>query len=73
MKISAIILTKDVEDLIDDCLESIGWVDEIVVIDGGSEDKTLEKVKKHKNTKVYESEGNFSEKRNLGAEKAKGE
>jgi glycosyltransferase involved in cell wall biosynthesis len=40
--ISAIIITKNEEANIRECLESLAWVDEIVVVDGGSTDRTAE-------------------------------
>lgn len=39
--LSMVVLTQDVEALIRDCLESVRWADEIVVVDGGSRDRTL--------------------------------
>lgn len=71
-KISAIVLTKNSEDLVADCLVSISWTDEIVVIDDSSRDKTGEIVKKA-GGKVFTFSGNFSEKRNFGAKKATGD
>lgn len=72
-KISAIILTRNNEKLIGDCLESLSWVDEIIVVDDSSSDKTLNVVKKYKKTTIVKGEGTFSRKRNLGAKKASGE
>jgi glycosyltransferase involved in cell wall biosynthesis len=40
--ISAIIITKDEEQNIRECLESVSWMDEIVVLDSGSSDRTVE-------------------------------
>lgn len=69
-KISAVIIAKNAQDLIADCLESVKWVDEIILIDTGSEDKTKEIAGKE-GAKVYETKtGSFSEWRNLGATKA---
>lgn len=72
-KVSAIILTKNCENLIEECLESIKWIDEIVVVDDHSTDTTVDIVKKHKDVTVVEGEGDFSRKRNLGAKNANGE
>lgn len=72
-KISAIILSKNSEKLIGDCLESIKWVDEIVLVDESSADKTLDIAEKYKGVVVVRGEGSFSKKRNLGAKKASGE
>jgi len=75
MKISAIILTRNEEPVIKDCLESVKWADEIVVVDHESTDKTLEVVKEFGVKKIVEAlqNSNFSDRRNLGAEKASGE
>jgi glycosyltransferase involved in cell wall biosynthesis len=42
MKISAVVITKNEEQNIRECLESIKWADEIVVVDSGSTDRTRE-------------------------------
>ena len=41
-KLSVIVITRNEEPNIVDCLESVRWADEIVVVDGESEDKTAE-------------------------------
>ena len=46
-KLSVIIICKDEESRIRRCLESVKWVNEIVVIDSGSTDKTLEIVREY--------------------------
>jgi glycosyltransferase involved in cell wall biosynthesis len=40
--LSAIVITKDNEGTIQRCIESLRWADEIVVLDSGSTDRTLE-------------------------------
>lgn len=42
MKISVTIITKNEEENIEDCLRSVSWADEIVVVDSESTDRTLE-------------------------------
>lgn len=42
MKLSVIVITRDNESTIRRCLESVAWADEIVVVDSGSADRTLE-------------------------------
>ena len=42
MSLSVIIITKDEEAAIRRCLESVSWADEIVVVDSGSADRTVE-------------------------------
>jgi len=46
-KISAVIITKNEELNIERCLKSITWVDEILIVDSYSEDKTIEICKKY--------------------------
>jgi glycosyltransferase involved in cell wall biosynthesis len=41
-KISVTIITHNEEDNIRDCLDSIKWADEIIVVDSGSTDRTVE-------------------------------
>ncbi|MGY5451313.1 glycosyltransferase family 2 protein [Agarivorans sp. MS3-6] len=43
--ITAIIITKNEQDSLKDCLESLTWVDQIVVVDSGSSDGTVELAK----------------------------
>ncbi|MCX6142051.1 MAG: glycosyltransferase family 2 protein [Ignavibacteriales bacterium] len=40
--LSVIVITKNEEHNIVDCLESVRWASEIVVVDGGSDDKTVD-------------------------------
>ena len=41
-KISVIVITRDEEKNISDCLKSVEWADEIIVVDAESTDKTVE-------------------------------
>jgi glycosyltransferase involved in cell wall biosynthesis len=52
LKISAIIITKDEEHSIRECLQSISWVDEIIVVDSESKDQTL-KICKEFRAKIF--------------------
>lgn len=71
--LSLIILTKNEESRIKACLESAKWADEIIVCDSGSSDQTLEIAKKYTD-KIFEfDDSDFSNIRNKGFEKAKGD
>jgi glycosyltransferase involved in cell wall biosynthesis len=51
-KLSVVILTKNEESCIAQCLESVKWADEIIVVDDESTDKTVEIIKRY-NCKVF--------------------
>ncbi len=53
-KISALVTTYNEERNIKDCIESINWADEIVVVDSYSTDKTVEIVKSFPAVKFYQ-------------------
>jgi glycosyltransferase involved in cell wall biosynthesis len=70
-KLSAVILTKNAEDLLADCIDSLKFCDEIIVIDDSSADRTVE-LAKHLGAKVYADKSvGFAEKRNFGLSKVK--
>jgi len=52
MKISVTIITKNEEENIKTCLDSVAWVDEIIVVDSGSTDATVTICKQYTD-KVY--------------------
>lgn len=72
--ITAVVLTKNEEKNIKECLETVKWCDEIVVIDDYSEDKTVEIVEKL-GVKVFRHHlGNdFARQRNFALRQAQGE
>ena len=45
--LSVVIITKNEEANIAECLESVKWADEIVVVDDNSTDRTVEIAQKH--------------------------
>lgn len=71
--LSAVVITKNEEDRIKACLESIKWVDEIVIVDNGSEDSTLEIAKKYTDKIFKINLEDFALIRNKAMEKASGD
>jgi len=70
--VSACLIVKNEEDLLDGCLTSIrDWVDEIILVDTGSTDRTVE-IAENYGAKIFhqEWEGNFSKHRNYSIEQA---
>ena len=74
MKISVVIITKNEEAMIRDCLKSLSWADEVLLIDTGSTDKTSTIAKKY-NARVvnYLAGKHYSDWRNKGLAEAKSE
>lgn len=72
--ISAVVLAKDEEENIKDCLSGIKWCDEVLVIDDYSEDKTGE-IARQLGAKVIKQRLNndFAAQRNFALEQAKEE
>ncbi len=72
--ITAVVLTKNEEKNIVDCLESLSFCNEILIIDDNSQDRTVEIAKKMgAKVFVHSLENDFSKQRNYGLAKAKGE
>ena len=70
--LSAVILSKNSQSKISDCIDSLlGWADEIIVVDGLSEDRTVE-LAKSKGAIVYSHKflGSFAQERNFGTAQA---
>lgn len=69
--ISAVLIVKNEERHIRNCLESVKWVNEIIIIDDSSIDRTIEIAKGYTN-KIFthKLDNNFSQQRQFGAEKA---
>jgi len=76
-KISVVIPVKNEEDVISNCLKAVFSQSckpyEVVVVDGYSTDKTVEKAKKFQVEILYEDYGTVGGGRQVGLEKARGE
>lgn len=71
--ISVAVITKNEEDRIKTCLESIKWADEIIIVDNGSKDNTLEIAKKYTGKIFKVDPQDFAGIRNFAMEKASGD
>ena len=78
MKISIVIPTKNNADILEKCLKAIRDQDfeeevEIIIVDGHSDDGTVDIAKKYGCKILYESIGTISGARNLGVENSSGD
>lgn len=71
LPISALILTKNEQENIEDCLKQLSFLDEIILLDNGSQDRTLEIAKKFQCRVITSKEESFSTRRNMLARAAK--
>jgi glycosyltransferase involved in cell wall biosynthesis len=72
-KISVAIITRNEERNIRDCLESVKWADEIVVVDNGSTDGTLKVCQEYRARVYQEGWKGFSAQKNSAIEKTSNE
>jgi (heptosyl)LPS beta-1,4-glucosyltransferase len=74
-KLSVIVLTKNEAEIIGDCLASVKWADEVIVVDNDSTDDTRRVVEQLGVKKIIRSPAanSFADHRNLGAKAALGE
>lgn len=75
-KISAVVIAKNEEEKIKDCLESVRWAGEVIVVDNASTDNTPDVAKQSGARVMTASEKytlNYSKLRNLGLKNTKGE
>ena len=70
--ISAVVLTKNEENNLEKCLNSLNWCDEIVVVEDNSSDNTL-KIAQKFTSKIFKRklEKDFASQRNFGLSKVK--
>lgn len=73
MKLSALLLVKNEEEILGDCLSQLKFVDEIIVLDQNSKDQT-KKIAQRFTKNVFSTKSeNFAENRNVLLAHAKGE
>lgn len=71
--ISAVVITKNEETNIGPCLESLRWVDEIVVVDAESTDGTVAEARRFTDKIFVRSWPGFGPQKNFGFEQAQSE
>ncbi|HLG41740.1 MAG TPA: glycosyltransferase family 2 protein [Planctomycetota bacterium] len=73
MKISVCIICQDEEKNIRACLESVRWADEIVVVDSGSKDRTVEIAKEYTPKVIHNPWGGYNAQRMFSIQQASGD
>jgi glycosyltransferase involved in cell wall biosynthesis len=71
--ISGVVIAKNEQDLIETCLKSLKWCDELLVVLNDSTDKTKDVAKKYTNKILKVSGQDFSKVRNVAMDEAKGD
>lgn len=71
--ISTVIIAKNEEAKIGDCLASLSWAGEVVLVDSGSTDRTIEIAKAAGAAVVSVERGGFSDWRNAGLKASRGD
>lgn len=73
MKITAVVVARNEEAMIEVCLKSLKWADEILLVDNGSGDATVKKASQYVN-KTLKFEGqDYAKMRNLAMEHSTGD
>ncbi len=72
-RVSANLITLNEERNIAGCLESLRWADEIVVIDGGSSDRTVEIARRFTNCVSVVAFDDYASQRNRAIERSSGD
>lgn len=73
MKTSAAIICLNEEHNIGDCLKSLSWCDEIVVVDSGSTDRTVEIAQKHTDRVIHNDWPGYVNQKNFALEQTTGD
>lgn len=71
--VTALVMTKNEEEMIVPCLERLTWADEMLVIDSGSTDRTVELAEKLGAKVLYNPFKGFADQTNWGLERAVGD
>ena len=69
--VSAVIITFNEEQNINETLSKLWWCDEIIIVDSGSKDKTVEICEQYGCSVYFRAFNGFGEQKNFGVSKAK--
>jgi glycosyltransferase involved in cell wall biosynthesis len=72
-RVSASIICRDEEHNIEDCLRSVAWCDEIVVVDSGSTDRTVELAQKHTGRVLFHEWPGYVAQKNFALDQCSGD
>jgi glycosyltransferase involved in cell wall biosynthesis len=72
-RVSAAIVCCDEETYIEACLASVGWCDEIVVVDSGSHDRTVELARKRASRVIHHDWPGYAAQKNFALEQTTGD
>jgi len=72
-KISVVIITKNEAQNISDCLESVKWADEIIVVDSGSDDETISIAKRFTDKVLINEWKGFADQKSFAMNQASNE
>ena len=69
--VSAVLITKNAEAVLEECLRSVSWCNEIVVVDSGSTDKTVAICKEYNCRIIHQDFLGFGAQKNFSVLQAK--
>jgi glycosyltransferase involved in cell wall biosynthesis len=67
-KVAAVVITLNEEELLQTCLSSVEWMDEIIVVDSGSTDQTLSIARRYTDSVYRRRFDDYASQKNYGAE-----
>ena len=72
-KLSVVVITKNAAQKLRNCLESVKWADEIIIVDGKSTDGTLDIAREYSDKVILSDFQGFGNERNKGIDAAEGD
>ena len=69
--LTVVVITYNEEDRLRRCLESVAWADELIVVDAGSDDKTVEIARGFTDHVIIRPWSGFAAQKNFGLERAR--